>query len=343
MQNSGNPATQASIVWTDQSGIVDNLSVTNAGANSFVNFHVPADKIKNGNAVIAVKNASGTVMWSWHLWFDHDDVLNTIACTNHTGYTYKFTKQTLGFAYRKWVGSTYDKARVARVIVEQTISNGGVKQRAHINITQNPGSVKEISSTFYQFGRKDAFPGTDTTPDGSFTQNGGDNMSIQNGIQNPGTFYVYGSSWSNTPPTGYSYYNLWSMDNTTTGWNGNAVTKTIYDPCPAGFKMPASNAFTGFTTNGQNRGTMNISGAWDNGHNFNNKITSPTATVYFPASGYRGYHGGSLDGVGIYGFYWSAVPKYTYRGCSLFFSQWDVYPQDSYNRSYGFSVRPVAE
>ena len=261
MQNASDPATQAAIVWTDQSGLVDGLTVTGSGANSYVNFHVPADKIKNGNAVIAVKNASGTVMWSWHLWFDHSDVLNTIACTNYQGMVYNFTKQTLGFAYRKWIGSTYDKPRVARVKVEQTIANGGTKRYAYIDITQNPGSVKEISSTLYQWGRKDAFPGTDTTPDGSFNKNGGNNMSVTNGIQHPEIFYTGGSSWDN----GYNQYNLWSMDNTATGYNDNSVVKTIYDPCPAGFHMPASNAFTGATTNGQNTGSWNVNGAWDHG------------------------------------------------------------------------------
>lgn len=345
VQNGSDPATQASIVWTDQSGIVDGLSVTNAGANSFVNFHVPADKIKNGNAVIAVKNASGTIMWSWHLWFNHDDVLATTTVVNHQGHTYNFTKQTLGFAYLKWDGSTYDKARVTRVVVEQAVSNGGVKQRGYIDITQNSGNVKEISSALYQFGRKDAMPGTDALAQGSFTQNGGDNMSIPNGIQNPGTFYTNGLSWDDNPPSGYSYYNLWSMENTIIRWNDNAVVKTIYDPSPAGFKMPASNAFTGFTTNGQNGGTMNVNGAWDNGWNFNNKITSPDATVYFPALGLRsGNIDGSLDYVGYFGHYWSAVPGYAGSGCYLNFSQRNVYPQnDRFNRACGFSVRPVSE
>ena len=343
VQNGSDPATQASIVWTDQSGIVDGLSVTNAGANSFVNFHVPADKIKNGNAVIAIKNASGTIMWSWHLWFDHDDVLATTPVVNHQGYTYNFTKQTLGFAYRKWDGSTYDKARVTRVVVEQAVSNGGVKQRGYIDITQNPGNVKEISSALYQFGRKDAMPGVQTVSDGSFTPNGGDNMSIPNGIQHPEIFYTWGGSWYNNPPSGYSYYNLWSMENTITGWNDNAVVKTIYDPSPAGFKMPASNAFTGFTTTGKYSYTpseFNVSGDWDNGWNFKG---TGTHTVYFPASGYRYDGGGSLGGVGYYGYYWSAVPYDTGSGCNLYFRQWDVIPQDHYYLSYGFSVRPVSE
>ncbi|EGQ16293.1 hypothetical protein HMPREF9136_0659, partial [Prevotella dentalis DSM 3688] len=342
VQNTGNPATQAGIVWTDQSGIVDGLSVTGSGNNSFVNFHIPADKIRNGNAVIAVKNASGTVMWSWHLWFEHDDVLTTIPYTNLQGVTYNFTKQTLGFAYRKWIGSASDQPRVARIKVEQEIANSGIKQTAFINITQNPGSVKEISSTLYQFGRKDALPGTDAIADGSFTPNGGDNMSIQNGIQHPETFYTQGSSWYN----GYNQYNLWSMDNTTTGFNDNAVIKTIYDPCPAGFKMPASNAFTGFTKTGNNTTTqsnLNISGAWDYGYNFNNKISSPNATVYFPASGRRDNIDGSLYSVGNFGYYWAGVPYYASLGCNLNFGSGRVSPQYGGTRSYGGGVRPVSE
>ena len=111
---------------------------------------------------------------------------------------------------------------------------------------------------------------------------------------------------------------------------------------PAGFKMPASNAFTGFTTNGQNGGTMNVSGAWDYGWNFNNKISSPDATVYFPVSGYRSYSDGSLNVVGIYGYFWSAVPFNTV-GCILYFGSGFVYPQSNFHRSFGFAVRPVAE
>ena len=332
----------AKIVWADEKGLVTNLSVTGNGENAFVKFDVPASAIKNGNAVIAVTRG-GIVVWSWHLWFAPQDVLNTIAVTNFQNKVYNFTNETLGFKYTAWSGSTYSAPRSVKVKVEQTVGQAGGKQVGYITITQNNGSVRQGYSTLYQFGRKDAFPGTDTTPDGSFNKNGGDHMSIQNGIQNPGTFYTYGPSWYNNPPSGYSYNNLWSMENSTTGWNDNAVVKTIYDPSPAGFKMPASNAFTGFTTNGQNGGTMNVSGDWDNGWNFNNRISSPDATVYFPASGYRYVDDGSLHIVGYEGGYWSAVPSNTNIGCYLFFVQWDVYPQHNSNRSYGFSVRPVSE
>ncbi len=81
----------AKLVWNDAKGIVTDISVTGSGTNAFVQFHVPEDKIKNGNAVIAVTKG-GTVVWSWHLWFTHDDVLNTITCTNFQGYNYKITQ-----------------------------------------------------------------------------------------------------------------------------------------------------------------------------------------------------------------------------------------------------------
>ena len=88
---------------------------------------------------------------------------------------------------------------------------------------------------------------------------------------------------------------------------------------------------------------MNVSGAWENGWNFNNRISSPDATVYFPASGFRSRDDGSLRGVGRDGYYWSAVPYNTSSGCYLYFGQWRVIPQYSDYRSYGFSVRPVSE
>ena len=212
--------------------------------------------------------------------------------TNYQGKVYNFTKETLGWKPTQWSGSTYDKARTVKVKVVQTIKNGGVAQETVINITQNPGNVKKGATTLYQFGRKDAFPGVDASElaaNSHFTQSAGDNMSIMNGIQHPDNFYTWGSSWYSTPPTGYSYYNLWSAENTATGFNDNSVVKTVYDPCPVGFKMPASNAFTGFTANGQNGGTMNVDGTsdWQTyqnnfGHNFWTS-SSKTATINFPA------------------------------------------------------------
>ena len=344
----------AEVVWADAADLV-HLSSTpishDASGNAFLDFEVTAADIQSGNAVVAVKKG-GTTVWSWHLWFAPKDALDKIPVTNYQGKVYNFTKETLGWKPTQWSGSTYDKARTVKVKVVQTIKNGGVAQETVINITQNPGNVKKGATTLYQFGRKDAFPGVDASDlaaNSHFTQNAGDNMSIMNGIQHPDNFYIWGSSWYSTPPTGYSYYNLWSAENMTTGFNDNSVVKTVYDPCPVGFKMPASNAFTGFTANGQNGGTMNVDGTsdWQTyqnnfGHNFWTN-SSKTATINFPASGYRSSNGGSLNGVGGSGFYWSAVPGNTSSGCSLFFLSGHVSPLYVVSRTYGFAARPVSE
>lgn len=344
----------AEVVWADAADLV-HLSSTpishDASGNAFLDFEVTAADIQSGNAVVAVKKG-GTTVWSWHLWFAPKDALDKIPVTNYQGKVYNFTKETLGWKPTQWSGSTYDKARTVKVKVVQTIKNGGVAQETVINITQNPGNVKKGATTLYQFGRKDAFPGVDASDlaaNSHFTQNAGDNMTIMNNIQNPDKFYIYGSSMY----TNYGYYNLWSADNTVTGsynqGNDNPVVKTVYDPCPVGFKMPANNAFTGFTANGQNGGTMNVDGTdnWQTyqnnfGHNFWTN-SSKTATINFPASGYRNSNDGSLDYVASSGYYWSAVPSSSYSGCGLYFYSGYVYPLYSLNRSYGFAARPVSE
>ena len=344
----------AKIVWADEKDLVTSPTIAHdASGDGYLDFEVKQSDIKSGNAVVAVTKG-GTVVWSWHLWFAPKSALTPIPVTNYQGKTYNFTTETLGWKPKGEV-TTYNTPRTVKVKVEQTIANGGAKQFTVINITQNNGGKKEGISTLYQFGRKDAFPGMDETklPQGSINKNAGDNMSIINGIQNPQNFYTWGSSWYSNPPAGYSYYNLWSADNTITGWNDNAVVKTVYDPCPVGFKMPASNAFTGFTSNGQyGSGAANINAngtadSWDKfstayGHNFYTN-SSKNATIFFPASGFRDYGDGSLSDVGNYGCYWSAVPYSTGSGCSLSFDWGYVNPQSYNGRSYGFAARPVSE
>ena len=346
----------AKIVWSDEKDLVTSPSIAHdASGDGYLDFEVKQSDIKSGNAVVAITKG-GTVVWSWHLWFAPKSALTPIPVTNYQGKTYNFTTETLGWKPTLWNGTPYNKPRTVKVKVEQTIANGGVKQFTVINITQNNGDKKEGIATLYQFGRKDALPGTDTFyPTNSYSfDNTTGGRSLGYAIQHPENMFIYAQTgtyyydWCNA-----TYYNLWSADNTTAGFNDNAVVKTVYDPCPVGFKMPASNAFTGFTSNGQYQsGAANINAngtadSWDKfsaayGHNFYTN-GSKTATIFFPASGFRNGSGGSLNSVGGDGCYWSAVPSNTGYGCYLGFSWSDVSPQNYFNRSYGFAVRPVSE
>ena len=344
----------AKIVWSDEKDLVTSPTITHVGGDGYLDFEVKATDIKSGNAVVAVTKG-GTVVWSWHLWFAPKSALTPIPVTNYQGKTYNFTTETLGWKPKGEV-TTYNAPRTVKVKVEQTIANGGTKQFTVINITQNNGGKKEGIATLYQFGRKDALPGTDTFyPTNSYSfDNTTGGRSLGYAIQHPENMFIYAQTgtyyydWCNA-----TYYNLWSADNTTTGFNDNAVVKTVYDPCPVGFKMPASNAFTGFTSNGQYQsGAANINAngtadSWDKfsaayGHNFYTN-GSKTATIFFPASGCRYNSDGSLSLVGYYGYYWSAVPDGTSHGCNLYFNWSYVSPQSSVSRSYGFAARPVSE
>ena len=142
------------------------------------------------------------------------------------------------------------------------------------------------------------------------------------------------------------YYNLWSTDNARTVHNDDVVIKSVYDPSPVGYTVPAVNAFTGFTTTGQNTGNpaeYNVKGDFDKGWWFYIKTNKTGTTSFFPASGYRYYNGGSLNVVTTNGFYWVAGPISWFNGRYLYFVSGYVGPLHYAYRSYGFTVRPALE
>ena len=135
-------------------------------------------------------------------------------------------------------------------------------------------------------GVKTLSPGTNTLYESTFVENGGDNISIVNAIQNPGTFYTDGNTWG----TEYRYFNLWSMQTTSQTDASKTLVKTVYDPCPVGFSMPPVKTFSGVTTTGTtntNNKDINALGDWDQGWHFYAKDSSSPSTVYYPAIGSR--------------------------------------------------------
>ena len=151
------------------------------------------------------------------------------------------------------------------------------------------------------------------------------------------------------------YYNLWSTDNAKTEANDDVVIKSVYDPSPVGYSLPASNAFTGFTITGQKvgdwtnpltpeeRAQLNVKGDFDKGYYFYTKKNKQGIPFFFPACGFRYRTTGSLGLVTRYGFPWVAGPADAYFGRCLGFHSDAVYPLSSAHRSYGFSVRSAEE
>ena len=364
VQNAGDPATQAEIVWSDVAGVVSNASVAGSGQNSFLEFTVNKNQLVNGNAVIAIKNASGTVMWSWHLWFTPKSSLKKIPFTSG-GTTYNFMTDNLGWKYTKWTGGL---KREVVVKIEQQAETGE-KKTATITLKQAAGNnVREGYGNLYQWGRKDPLPGTDnfypnTAPNIGYKFNDGyvivgdqvadytnpanvqrmEKRTIGLSIREPGIMLpkVGGGklSWTN-----HQYINLWSADNDKMYESETPIkngVKTIYDPSPVGFKVPDAYAFKDLS-----KGVA----VWENGYTL--KLDNDK-DIYFPAGGYRDGNDGVIKGVNGYAMYWASAalihgtggPGFAFR--ALMTSNRFSMPITDSNgfgtRSYGLGVRPVAE
>ena len=366
VQNSTDKVMQVKIVWMDQPNLIRSstfdfpsysMTISNENGGSvaasvdFIKFEVTKNDIRNGNAVIAVQNEFGITMWSWHLWFDHADALDKIPVKNHDGVEYKFTRNTLGQVHTKYKATSYDQPRKARLTIEQQAGNGGIKASSPVVITQLPGTEEENFATLYQWGRKDAFPGTDTFyPSNGYSfeadNNGRQGRSYGYAILHPENLFTtsqrYGdghADWCNM-----TYANTWAANNTKIdNVSDDPVTKTVYDPCPAGFHVPASKAFTGFTTTGATTTfprEFNIMGGWNKGFNFRTNVGA--STVFFPAIQFRDRRG--IDTSDFYHF-WAAFPEDEDAGRTLFFIPSEgIAPLNEVTRGgCGMPVRPAAD
>ena len=148
------------------------------------------------------------------------------------------------------------------------------------------------------------------------------------------------------------YYNLWSTDNDRTVPNDDVVIKTVYDPSPIGYSLPAVNAFTGFTTTGGNVGSpgvagnpvyFNVKGDLDNGWYFYTKPNKQGNIFWFPACGGRSPDKGILYLVSLHSICQLAGPGTDIQGLHFYFFSYSIGTIYSNSRSYGFAVRSAEE
>ena len=326
----------AEFVWTDNPNrIADNSSIrrlitTGSGSGGFL---IVLQGSSPGNAVVAVRNSrTGNIVWSWHIWVtDYDPVTATPTpgsydAANGSGKVYRY------------VNTNYDYVWMDRNLGAMTAA---------------PGTI-DVYGLIYQWGRKDPFPGpaalTGSThrpiydADRALTYNGTGIRNItssipannlRNAIQNPKNYYFYAANmndWytgSNTQSAQNNF--LWNL----AAPDANGKTKTIFDPCPEGWRVPESHSTALAQSPWGGLGNPNATGNnglyWD-------KIG------YWPGAGYY-YPGGSpfLAGLtGSFGYWWTASTTSLYAP-RLYTAP--TLPQDvgGAYRAYGFSVRCVRD
>lgn len=358
---SGSKAVSARIEWQDAPGLVaDGVTlVTAGGSGDRIVFNVPEATIREGNAVISALDASGGVVWSWHIWVcgASDSDLQPVTVTNKAGNNYKFTKLNVG-----WVAPYNNLQYQQREVTLSFTQQGG--KSIEFKLLQAGASYSNVIGycPFYQWGRKDPFAASDGTPNEDpmaecvkktwYKTSGRDTTgtramrlgtSLAAYISHP-DMYNMDSNGDNT------YANLWnatqakfSSSNTSTE-NAAAVVKTVYDPCPVGTCLPPVGAWTAFASN-------NIDGAFNYGYAFYAGPNKTGGTTFYPATGSMSTMNltstkvaASLSKVGTGFSYWSANANKESAGFNL-----NCYnkgaPTSSYgsNRQYVFAIRPALE
>ena len=327
---SGKGDITAELLWTDAPDLVTNVNISGSGTAAYITFEVPFETICQGNALIAVK-VGDKIAWSWHIWVT-DAVLSTLYDGSNG---YKFPAVNLGWCDGK--ASTYSE-RSCYVKAVQTVSGGA--ETTPIKITQSAGTVTTGGNNpYYQWGRKDPFMASNGTGNTNKTYYGTNKptdvvrpatLTLGGAIQKPYERYYRTSSpydWCSS-----TYYNTWNstIADYGSGQYSTAVTKTIYDPSPVGFKMPPQAAYSSFTSSFQgSRGSQGYS-------------LKVSDDLLFPASGYRYFDSASLYYVWNNGYYWSAVPYNSGNGYYLGFDS-SVFVTYNGSRTNGFAVRPVQE
>ena len=227
----------AAVLWQSTSGAVSNASVTTENGMSYVTFTVNKDGLQQGNAVIAARNASGTVMWSWHLWIT-DATLQSTATD--------FLTQNLGWVSASDSYSHYP-ARSVKLRISQTnpLSDAG---SVVITVNQTEADVDSDpnngSCLYYQWGRKDPFRGSDITRNNCTLVTDENEAPLNLSIQTPSKpilYYYYDDNyWTSSDEYGWTsdHYNvLWNARYSTQKVN-TPVEKSVYDPSPYGFRAP---------------------------------------------------------------------------------------------------------
>lgn len=363
LKTDGTP-TSAEVVWSDSKSLYNLLKDNLTISGDYLCFDATDESnIRQGNVVVAVKDDDGVVMWSWHLWFAPDDVLDLIEVIHqgNSNKKYYLTKETLGYRTASHYGSTYSVPRKIRVTVEQVeAGTDGEKKSAMLYLTQNPGGTDlPAQVTLYQWGRKDAMPGFTTYyPSDGFNPKGEGKVPYATAIKNPGVLYTRenGASQSESGWCSTSYGNVWSAQ--TSGRDNDIFTyKTVYDPSPAGVHVPGSYLLTMFTYRSGGYGyydndvatNVSIESYDTKGINF---YTSPAkdATIYFPVTATWSDNGDYEEGHAVLatygpgGHYWMTQAYQLGNAGALCFNQQRIVSKNSFfNQAHACAIRPEKE
>ena len=275
------------------------------GSNSYIvapgaTIYIPVSRATAGNSA---NFPDGSSFSTGLLWSDvsathvtptvSDRYIKVVAGTTE-GNSVVYAKNTSGnivWSWHIWVTSYVPNTTTINY-------NGKVWMDRNLGAQTN-GTTSTAYGLYYQWGRKDPFPGgthgsstMPTTYGTSPATIGSGSVSLLTSIQNPNIFY---KNYTISP------YD-WLTPQKDVLWNNSG--KTVYDPCPDGWRVPLNTEFSGvFLSN-------TLSGCWADGG------------VFYSAASIGVWWSGVINGTTAYGLL---------SGGNAYFD----------SRAHGFSVRCV--
>lgn len=235
----------ARVLWesfgTDQKPSVGDLIKEVEYKGGFIVFKTP-EVFTEGNALIAAEDASGKILWSWHIW-------------------------------------------LTDLPQEQVYyNNAGTMMDRNLGATSaTPGDVCVLGLK-YQWGRKDPFLGwksavaTNSWP--AAVESKPKTGTIAYATANPMTLIAQGSNYDWLYTGGAT-----SID--ATRWKGSGSPKTIYDPCPYGWRVPDGGSKGVWATATGSFRSFSLDRKYDKdkfGVNLSKKLGAGK-TIWYPVSG----------------------------------------------------------
>ena len=303
----------AEVLWQDGIGVMTERSVKVMNAEKRDKAYIVVETgNKAGNAVVAMK-VNGEIYWSWHIW-----------CTDYNPNLKEGQQELNGFVWMdRNLGATYNKYN----------EEGGIKSKGFL----------------YQWGRKDLFPPTKgwekTESDEDLYNLAGEIITfskvpvevfnnIPNSVHNSMSFYTSEESWYTNAKGTYRRNDL-SL------WNSKVGKKTIFDPCPDGWRVPVGK-----------------DGEYESPWEQAKKNVTPLVRykgfslkgIYYPAAGYRELLTGNMPNNSFLdnALYWAGNIPSLYRQPSIM--RYTLIDSTGYSFSisvawdaYGGSVRCVKE
>ena len=330
----------ARLVWQTSKGMIEDVRFEDGN----ISFEATG---ANGNALIAALDADGNIIWSWHIWFPEQQ---PSTMTTKTGY--ELMDMNLGAMKPEF--DSDDDVKPYGLLYQWG------RKDPFTNAPTRTGDTQTVGATVYDADGNEVVFGSSSM---TSTEQNTIAFSIANPtvcISNMAQYYT-SKDWLEASQGNDA---LWgNPDGRERDENLEYVNKgfkSLYDPCPAGWRVPPVDVFETFTASGQvsfvheDFDVVDINGdGLINADDFSNgwMFNMEDGSMFFPAAArFDGSYAMLMGSVcGMWGSYWSNAPgtaDYGYGGmgfCALSFQSTMVTPNASASRADAYSVRCVRE